>query len=165
MKVAVLGGGVIGVTTAWALSQQGAEVTVVDRQPGVALETSYANAGQVSPGYSTPWAAPGIPLKAMKWMFQRHAPLAIRLDGSWFQLRWMAAMLVNCSASRYTVNKERMMRLSEYSRDCLRDWRVQACINYDARSGGTLQLFRTQAQLDAAQRDVEVLQACGVSFE
>ena len=165
MKVAVLGGGVIGVTTAWALSQQGAEVTVVDRQPGVALETSYANAGQVSPGYSTPWAAPGIPLKAMKWMFQRHAPLAIRLDGSWFQLRWMAAMLVNCSASRYTVNKERMMRLSEYSRDCLRDWRVQAGINYDARSGGTLQLFRTQAQLDAAQRDVEVLQACGVSFE
>ena len=65
MKVAVLGGGVIGVTTAWALSQQGAEVTVVERQPGVALETSYANAGQVSPGYSTPWAAPGIPLKAM----------------------------------------------------------------------------------------------------
>ena len=165
MKVAVLGGGVIGVTTAWALARQGAEVTVVDRQPGVALETSYANAGQVSPGYSTPWAAPGIPLKAMKWLFQRHAPLAIRLDGSLFQLRWMAAMLANCSAARYAVNKERMMRLSEYSRDCLRDWRVQAGVSYDERSGGTLQLFRTQAQLDAAQRDVEVLQACGVPFE
>ncbi len=165
MKVVVLGGGVIGVTTAWALARQGAEVTVVDRQPCVALETSYANAGQVSPGYSTPWAAPGIPLKAMRWLFQRHAPLAIRLDGSWFQMRWMAAMLANCSSARYAVNKERMMRLSEYSRDCLRAWRAQGGISYDAGSQGTLQLFRTQAQLDAAQRDVEVLQACGVPFE
>jgi D-amino-acid dehydrogenase len=165
MKVAVLGGGVIGITTAWALARQGAEVTVIERQPGPALETSYANAGQVSPGYSTPWAAPGIPLKAMKWLFQRHAPLAIRLDGSWFQMRWMAQMLANCSAPRYAINKERMMRLSEYSRDCLRDWRAQADLHYDERSAGTLQLFRTQAQLDAAQRDVEVLQACGVPFE
>ena len=165
MKVIVLGGGVIGVTTAWALVRQGAEVTLVDRQPAVALETSYANAGQVSPGYSTPWAAPGIPLKAMKWLFQRHAPLAIRPDGSGFQWRWMATMLANCSAGRYAVNKERMMRLSEYSRDCLRDWREEAGLAYDERSGGTLQLFRSQAQLDAAQRDVEVLQACGVPFE
>ena len=165
MKVVVLGGGVIGVTTAWALARQGVEVTVLDRQPGVALETSYANAGQVSPGYSTPWAAPGIPLKAMRWLFQRHAPLAIRLDGSAFQWRWMAQMLVNCSSGRYAINKERMMRLSEYSRDCLRQWRAQTGIAYDERSGGTLQLFRTQAQLDAAGRDVEVLRACGVPFE
>ncbi|MEY3944843.1 MAG: hypothetical protein RL697_856 [Pseudomonadota bacterium] len=165
MKVVVLGAGVIGTTTAWALARQGAEVTVIERQPGAALETSYANAGQVSPGYSTPWAAPGIPLKAMKWLFQRHAPLAIRLDGSWFQMRWMAHMLANCSASRYTINKERMMRLSEYSRDCLRNWRAEVGLHYDERSAGTLQLFRTQAQLDAAQRDVEVLQACGVPFE
>ncbi len=165
MKVVVLGAGVIGTTTAWALARQGAEVTVIERQPGAALETSYANAGQVSPGYSTPWAAPGIPLKAMKWLFQRHAPLAIRLDGSWFQMRWMAHMLANCSASSYTINKERMMRLSEYSRDCLRNWRAEVSLHYDERSAGTLQLFRTQAQLDAAQRDVEVLQACGVPFE
>ncbi|MEY2782547.1 MAG: hypothetical protein RLZZ134_606, partial [Pseudomonadota bacterium] len=119
MKIIVLGGGVIGVSTAWALVRQGAEVTLIDRQPDVAMETSFANAGQVSPGYSTPWAAPGIPLKAMKWLFQRHAPLSIRPDGSLFQWRWMAAMLANCSAERYAVNKERMMRLSEYSRDCL----------------------------------------------
>ena len=165
MKVIVLGAGVIGTTTAWALARQGAEVTVIERQPGAALETSYANAGQVSPGYSTPWAAPGIPLKAMKWLFQRHAPLAIRLDGSWFQMRWMAQMLANCSAPRYAINKERMMRLSEYSRDCLRNWRTEMGLHYDERSAGTLQLFRTQAQLDAAQRDVEVLQACGVPFE
>lgn len=165
MKVVVLGGGVIGVSTAWALQRQGAEVTLVDRQNGVAMETSFANAGQVSPGYSTPWAAPGIPLKALKWLFQTHAPLAIRPDGSLFQWRWMAAMLANCSASRYAVNKERMMRLSEYSRDCLRAWRAETGIAYDARSQGTLQLFRTQAQLDAAARDVAVLQDCGVPFE
>ena len=165
MKIIVLGGGVIGVSTAWALVRQGAEVTLIDRQPDVAMETSFANAGQVSPGYSTPWAAPGIPLKAMKWLFQRHAPLSIRPDGSLFQWRWMAAMLANCSAERYAVNKERMMRLSEYSRDCLRQWRAETGIAYDARSQGTLQLFRSQAQLDAAARDVAVLQECGVPFE
>ena len=165
MKVVVLGGGVIGVSTAWALLRQGAEVTLVDRQNGVAMETSFANAGQVSPGYSTPWAAPGIPLKALKWLFQAHSPLAIRPDGSLFQMRWMAAMLANCSSSRYAVNKERMMRLSEYSRDCLRAWRAETGIDYDARSQGTLQLFRSQAQLDAAARDVAVLQDCGVPFE
>ena len=165
MKVMVLGGGVIGVTTAWALARQGAEVTLIERQVDVAQETSFANAGQVSPGYSTPWAAPGIPLKALRWLFQSHAPLAIRPDGTLFQWRWMAAMLANCSADRYAVNKERMMRLSEYSRDCLRAWRAETGVVYDERSGGTLQLFRRQAQLDAAQRDVEVLQACGVPFE
>lgn len=165
MKVVVLGGGVIGVSTAWALLRQGADVTLVERQPDVAQETSFANAGQVSPGYSTPWAAPGIPLKALKWLFQTHAPLAFRPDGSLFQWRWMAAMLANCSADRYAVNKERMMRLSEYSRDCLRAWRAETGLAYDARSLGTLQLFRTPAQLDAAGRDVAVLQACGVPFE
>ena len=165
MKVVVLGGGVIGVSTAWALARAGAEVTLLERQSDVALETSFANAGQVSPGYSTPWAAPGIPLKALRWLFQQHAPLAIRPDGSWFQWRWMAAMLANCSASRYAVNKARMMRLSEYSRDCLRAWRAETGIAYDERSGGTLQLFRSQAQLDAAARDVAVLQDCGVPFE
>ena len=82
MKVIVLGAGVIGTTTAYYLAKSGAEVTVIDRQNACAMETSFANAGQVSPGYSTPWAAPGIPLKALKWMFQRHAPLAIRPDGS-----------------------------------------------------------------------------------
>ena len=165
MKVVVLGGGVIGVSTAWALLRHGAEVTLVERQSDVAQETSFANAGQVSPGYSTPWAAPGIPLKALKWLFQTHAPLAFRPDGSLFQWRWMAAMLANCSADRYAVNKERMMRLSEYSRDCLRAWRAEAGLAYDERTQGTLQLFRSQAQLDAAARDVAVLQACGVPFE
>ncbi len=165
MKVIVLGGGVVGVTTAYYLARAGAEVQVLDRQPGAALETSFANAGQVSPGYSTPWAAPGIPLKAVKWLFQRHAPLALRADGSLFQLRWIASMLRNCTADRYAVNKERMMRVAEYSRHCLRQLRADTGIDYEHRTGGTLQLFRTQAQLDAVARDIEVLRECGVPFE
>ena len=79
MRVIVLGSGVIGVTSAYYLAKQGAEVTVLDRQAGPAEETSFGNAGQISPGYSTPWAAPGIPFKAVKWMFQHHAPLAINI--------------------------------------------------------------------------------------
>ncbi len=165
MHVIVLGSGVIGTTTAYYLARQGAKVTVLDRQPGAAQETSYANAGQVSPGYSTPWAAPGIPLKAIKWLFKKHAPLAIRLDGSLYQLKWMAAMLANCSAERYAVNKERMLRLAEYSRDCLRDLRIDTGIHYEERTRGTLQLFRTDAQMEAARRDIAVLEEVGVPYE
>ena len=161
----VLGSGVIGTATAYYLAQSGADVTVIDRQDGVGLETSFANAGQVSPGYSTPWAAPGIPLKAAKWLFQKHAPLSIRPDGSLWQLQWLAAMLRNCTDRRYAVNKERMMRVAEYSRDCLRELRASACINYEHRTGGTLQLFRTPAQMAAAKLDISVLEECGVPYE
>jgi D-amino-acid dehydrogenase len=120
MRVVVLGSGVVGVTSAWYLSQAGHEVTVIDRESGPALETSAANAGQISPGYAAPWAAPGVPLKAIKWMFQRHAPLAISLDGTSTQLKWMWQMLRNCDTRHYMENKGRMVRLAEYSRDCLK---------------------------------------------
>ena len=164
MKVMVLGGGVIGVSTAYYLARGGAEVTVVEREGAVAQETSFANAGQVSPGYSTPWAAPGIPLKAIKWLFQRHAPLALRPDGTLFQLRWMVQMLRNCTNARYAVNKERMTRVAEYSRDCLRQLRVEADLAYEQRTLGTLQVFRTDKQWQDAHRDTEVLDACGVPY-
>ncbi|WP_104490190.1 D-amino acid dehydrogenase [Acinetobacter indicus] len=165
MRVIVLGSGVIGVTSAYYLAQQGASVTVLDRQTGPAEETSFGNAGQVSPGYSTPWAAPGIPFKAVKWMFQHHAPLAVNLDGSMWQLQWMAQMLKNCNAQHYAINKERMVRVAEYSRDCLRQLRQDTGISYENRSKGTLQLFRKDAQLDAVQRDIEVLKDSGVEYE
>jgi D-amino-acid dehydrogenase len=165
MNVIVLGSGVIGTTTAYYLAARGAQVTVVDRQASAAAETSFANAGQISPGYSTPWAAPGIPWKAIKWMFQHHSPLAIRLDGSLFQLKWMAAMLANCSADRYAINKERMLRLAEYSRDCLRQLRADTGLHYEERASGTLQLFRSEKQMAAARRDISVLEEVGVPFE
>ena len=165
MHVIVLGSGVIGVSSAYYLAKQGAQVTVLDRQSGPAEETSFGNAGQISPGYSTPWAAPGIPFKAVKWMFQHHAPLAVQLDGSRWQLQWMMQMLKNCSADQYAVNKERMVRVAEYSRDCLRALRDETGISYENRSKGTLQLFRKDAQLEAVQRDIEVLKETGVEFE
>src|SRR5690606_31720169 len=165
MRVLILGSGVIGTASAYYLARAGFEVVVVDRQPAVAMETSFANAGQVSPGYASHWAAPGVPLKAMKWLLQRHAPLAIKLTGNIDQYLWMAQMLRNCTSSRYAVNKERMVRLSEYSRDCLDELRAETGISYEGRQRGTTQLFRTQAQVDAAAKDIAVLKASGVPFE
>ncbi|MBY0345285.1 MAG: D-amino acid dehydrogenase [Neisseriaceae bacterium] len=165
MKVLILGAGVIGVSTAWYLSQQGFEVTVIDRQAGVAEETSFSNAGQVSAGYATPWAAPGIPLKAIKWLFERHAPLSVKPDMSVFQMSWIAQMLANCTPRAYHVNKERMMRLAEYSRDTLRVLRQETGLTYEDRQAGTLQLFRSAEQVDKAANDVAVLEECGVAHQ
>jgi D-amino-acid dehydrogenase len=165
MRVVVLGSGVVGVTSAYYLARAGHEVTVIDREAGPALETSFANAGQISPGYASPWAAPGVPMKAVKWMFQKHAPLAIRLDGTQFQLQWMWQMLQNCTSSRYAVNKGRMVRLAEYSRDCLQALRADTGIQYEGRTGGTLQVFRTQQQFDGAAKDIAVLKEANVPFE
>jgi D-amino-acid dehydrogenase len=165
MRVLVLGSGVIGVTSAYYLALKGFDVTVVDRQPAVGLETSFANAGQISPGYSAPWAGPGVPLKAFQWLFQRYAPLSMRPDLSRWQLQWMAQFLKNCSLERYTLNKSRMVRLAEYSRDCLRELRADTGIQYEQRSRGTLQVFRTQKQLDVEFKDIAVLSEIGVPFQ
>ena len=165
MKVIVLGSGVIGVTTAYYLARSGHDVTVVDRQPKPAQETSFANAGEVSPGYSSPWAGPGVPVKAIKWLLMRHGPLVIwpKLDPvMWI---WMLKMLRNCTAARYAVNKSRMIPIAEYSRDCLRALRSEIGIHYDERSRGTLQLFRKQAQLDHTGGDIAVLKQYGVPYE
>jgi D-amino-acid dehydrogenase len=165
VKVLVLGGGVIGVTTAYYLASSGHEVTVVDRQAEPALETSFANAGEVSPGYSSPWAGPGVPIKAIKWLLMKHGPLVIRpkLDPAmWI---WLIKMLRNCTSARYAVNKSRMIPLAEYSRDCLRALRAETSIHYDERSRGTLQLFRKAAQLDGTAEDIAVLKQYGVPYE
>ncbi|WP_213952801.1 D-amino acid dehydrogenase [Variovorax sp. dw_954] len=165
MKVVVLGSGVIGVTAAYQLAVAGHEVTVIDRQPAAALETSYGNAGEVSPGYSAPWAGPGVPVKAIKWLLMHHRPLVVRPHLDLGMVRWGMSMLRNCTAARYEVNKGRMVRLAEYSRQCLEELRDQTGIQYDQRMQGTLQLFRTQAQLDHTGADIEVLKRYGVRFE
>ncbi len=165
MKVLVLGSGVIGVTSAYYLARSGHEVTVVDRQPKPALETSFANAGEVSPGYASPWAGPGVPVKAVKWLLMRHGPLVIwpKLDPvMWI---WLLKLLRNCTEARYAVNKSRMIPIAEYSRDCLRALRAETGIQYDERARGTLQLFRKQAQLDGTAGDIAVLKQYGVPYE
>jgi len=165
MKILILGSGVVGTSSAYFLARAGHEVEVVDRQPGAGLETSFANAGQVSPGYSAPWAGPGIPTKALKWLMMRNRPLVIwpRADArlGW----WLAQMLANCTEEAYRTNKARMLRLAEYSRDVLRGLRAETGIRYDHRERGTLQLFRTQKQLDGIGGDTAVLDEFGVPYE
>ena len=165
MKVVVLGAGIIGVTSAYQLAKAGHEVTVVDRQQGPALETSFANAGEVSFGYCSPWAAPGIPMKALKWLFMHHAPLILRPKVDAAMLSWLVKMLSNCTSERYAINKSRMLRLADYSRISLAAVREETDIAYDERMQGTLQLFRTQQQLDSSAKDVKALAADGVPYE
>ncbi|WP_316395335.1 D-amino acid dehydrogenase [Bradyrhizobium sp. 33ap4] len=165
MKVLVLGSGVIGVTSAYYLARAGHEVTVIDRQPKPALETSFANAGEVSPGYSSPWAGPGVPVKAVKWLLMKHGPLVIRPKLDPVMWLWLLKMLRNCTTARYAVNKSRMIPIAEYSRDCLQALRTEIGIRYDERARGTLQLFREQAQLDHTGDDIAVLKQYGVPFE
>jgi D-amino-acid dehydrogenase len=165
MKVLVLGSGVIGVSSAYYLAKAGHEVTVVDRQSAPALETSFANAGEVSPGYSAPWAGPGVPIKAIKWMLMQHSPLVIWPMFDPAMWRWGAMMLANCTEKAYALNKSRMVPIAEYSRDCLKALRKDTGIAYDDRAQGTLQLFRTQKQLDGIGGDVAVLKQYGVPFD
>jgi D-amino-acid dehydrogenase len=165
MQVLVLGAGVVGTATAWFLARAGHQVTVLDRQPGAGLETSFANAGQVSPGYSAPWAGPGIPLKAVKWLMMRHRPLVLwpLLDARLYD--FILRMLVNCTTPAYRINKGRMVPLAEYSRDVLKALRAETGIAYDQRTRGTLQLFRTQKQLDGVGLDTKILDEFRVPYQ
>jgi len=165
MRVIVLGAGIVGVTSAYQLAKAGHTVTVVDRQKGPALETSFANAGEVSFGYCSPWAAPGIPMKALKWLLMEHAPLILRPKIDRAMLSWLVKMLSNCTSERYAINKSRMLRLADYSRISMAALRKETAIEYDQRMQGTLQLFRTQAQLDASGKDVKALAADGIPYE
>ena len=165
MHIVILGSGVIGTSAAWYLARAGHQVTVLERQSGPALETSFANAGEVSPGYSAPWAGPGVPAKAIKWLLMRHSPLVIRPMLDHAMWRWGLSLLRNCTEARYRINKGRMVRLAEYSRDCLRELRTTTGISYEHRSLGTLQLFRTEKQLAGSTKDIEILKQYGVPYE
>lgn len=165
MKVIVLGAGVIGVTTAWYLAKQGAEVIVLDRQPGPGMETSFANAGELSYGMTSPWAAPGVPMKAVKWMFMRHRPLFIWPMISPTMWKWGAKMLANCNERAYKINKGRMVRISNYSRDALTDLTSEIDLEFDRRDSGTLQLFRSEKYLKGSKADQEVLAEYDSPFE
>lgn len=165
MKIIILGSGIIGVTSAYYLASAGHEVTVLERHSNSALDTSFANAGQISPGYASPWAAPGVPTKAFKWLFSKHSPLTIRPDWTLSQIKWMMSMFKNCDESHYQRNKSRMMRLANYSQRCLADLRTQTNFHYEGRQQGTTQLFRSLKQRDAAEKDIKILQELGIPHE
>lgn len=165
MRVVVLGAGVIGVTTAYYLARQGVEVEVLDRQRDAGMETSFANAGELSYGMTSPWAAPGIPLKAVKWLFMRYRPLMIWPLMSPAMWAWCVRMVGNCNANSYALNKGRMVRVSNYSRDTLTELMDELAIDFDLRELGTLQLFRKQKQIDGSKADQDVLREYGSPFE
>ncbi|AVO38658.1 D-amino acid dehydrogenase [Pukyongiella litopenaei] len=163
MRILVIGAGVVGVTTAWYLVQDGHQVTVVDQNPGPAEGASFGNAGGVCPGFAGPWAAPGMPQKALRWMFVQGAPLRIRPRLDPAQWRWLAAFLRNCTAARFAANKERMQRSAHYSKACLVELRDQLGLAYDHASLGVLQLFADDSELAGGRRSAEVLRKLGIA--
>jgi D-amino-acid dehydrogenase len=162
VKILVLGSGVIGVTSAWYLQRAGHEVTVLDRQPGPGLETSFANGGQISWGAANPWAAPGLPLAALRWLLRRHSPLALRPRLDPVLWSWLGRMLRNCTAKRYLAHKERLLRLGRYSHQCLTELRQALGLHYDQRTDGMLILYRRSQDLDAAARELPLFVAHGI---
>jgi D-amino-acid dehydrogenase len=164
MKILVLGSGVIGVTSAWYLARAGHDITLVDRQPQPAMETSFANGGQVSWGAANPWAAPDIPGKALGWLFGRHSPLVLRprLDPEMWL--WLGRMLRNCTRVRYLANKERQLRLAHYSHACLTELRNELDLHYDHGTHGLLILYRSTRDLEAATHDAQTLDRLGIAY-
>ncbi|MCL4114704.1 UNVERIFIED_CONTAM: hypothetical protein GTU68_053583 [Idotea baltica] len=165
MHIIILGSGVIGVTNAYYLAKEGHQVTVIDRQSNAGLETSFANAGQISPGYSAPWAAPGVPKKAIKWILSKYAPLIVNFKPEWDKIKFITRMFANCTPKAYGINKDRMIRLAEYSRLCLIELDKEFNFDYNHQRKGTLQIFRTEAQVKASAKDIAVLEENNVPYE
>src|SRR5262245_66267178 len=141
MKVVVLGAGVIGTTSGWYLARAGHEVTVVDRQPEVALETSFANGGQISVSHSEPWANPTAPFKILRWLGREDAPLLFRPRAELGEWVWGLRFLVECLPGRTRHNTEAAFELAVYSRDQLSQLRRETLIAYDARNSMITHLY------------------------
>ena len=141
MKIVILGAGVVGVAAAWYLRLAGHDVQVLDRREGPGLETSFANGGQISADHAAPWAKPGVPLQALKWMLREDAPLLFRLRADPAQWRWALQFLRNCTAARFRANAAQLTRLGSYSRALLRELRAETGIEYDHLARGILVLY------------------------
>lgn len=148
MKVIVLGSGIIGTASAWFLQKAGHEVTVIERQPGVAQETSFANGCQISVSHAEPWANPAAPGKVIKWLGQEDAPLLYRFRPEWLQWMWGLAFLRECTPARTAANIRQIVAMAEYSRQTLLQVRTETGIEYDALSRGILHFYTDQAEFE-----------------
>ncbi|MCU0928198.1 MAG: D-amino acid dehydrogenase [Burkholderiaceae bacterium] len=161
MNVAVLGAGLLGVTSAYFLRQLGHDVTVVDRQATPAAETSFANGGQISVSHAEPWANPSAPLKVLKWLGREDAPLLFRLRADMRQWLWGLRFLRECTPARTRHNIEQIVRLGTYSRDTLQQLRRERDIAYDERTQGILHFYTSQKEFDAAEAPAAQMRELG----
>jgi D-amino-acid dehydrogenase len=161
MKVIVLGAGLLGVTSAYFLRQQGHEVTVIDRQATPAAETSFANGGQISVSHAEPWANPSAPLKVLKWLGQEDAPLLFRIRADMRQWLWGLQFLRECTPARTRHNIEQIVRLGTYSRDTLQALRRDIGIRYDERTQGILHFYTSQKEFDGAEAPAAQMRELG----
>ena len=165
MRVLILGSGIIGTTSAYYLAKQGHDVTVIDRQNSVALETSHANAGQLSYSFSSPWAAPGLPLSLIKWMFSKHPPLIVNPNLNSETVKFLYQMLKNCNSKSYEINKSRMVRMSNFSKKCLLELEKDVDIFYEQRQKGSLLLFKSAKQIENIKKDLSLLEKLNIQYE
>lgn len=165
MKVTVLGAGVTGITSAWFLRQAGHDVTVVDRQPGAALETSFANGGQISVSHAEPWANPGAPLKVLKWLAREDAPLLFRLRPDLNQWLWGLAFLRECTPGRTRHNIKQMVNLGLYSRAMLQQLRAETGISYDQKTQGILHFYTSEREYADAQGPAALMREYGCELD
>jgi D-amino-acid dehydrogenase len=160
MKVIVLGAGIIGTSSAWFLNKQGHDVTVLERQPGAAQETSFANGGQISVSHAEPWSNPSAPLKILKWLGKEDAPLLYRFRPEWLQWKWALSFLRECTAARTDENIRQIVAICEYSRLTLKALRAETEIDYDCLTKGILHFYTDekefQLSLPAARLMVEL---------
>jgi D-amino-acid dehydrogenase len=163
MKIAVIGAGIVGITTAYELGRDGHEVWVLERRSAAAEEASFANAGIVAPGYVTPWAAPGMPAKIVQQLLRRHASVRIGLPLSMQEMAWMWRWFRACRLDVYLINRARLQRLAIYSRSRLHAIRTNLRLEYD-RSDGCLVVLRTGHDRELAEPGLQVLRDAGIAF-
>ena len=164
MKIAVIGAGIIGVTTAYELACDGHQVTVIERRAAAAEEASFANAGVVAPGYVTPWAAPGMPIKVMGHLFSRYAPVKVSLPLTGRELLWMWKWYRACGLDSYLAHRSCLQRLAFYSRERLHHITSSLSLEYE-RSDGYMVLLRSQRDSKMVQAGLQVLRDAGVNFK
>ena len=158
----VLGAGVVGVASAWYLAEAGHEVSVVERQPRAAMETSFANGGQISAGHAEPWAKPSVLPKILRWLGREDAPLAFRARLDWAQWMWGLRFVLECLPVRFERNCRALAGLAQYSRDCLRELRETSGLRYDHLSRGILHFATDGHDFEVLARDAESARALGI---